>query len=586
MTIRTSPAHSGAGWCTAVCPRWSTGTAHARRGPRPPTGFLNSSSDFLMAGFATCCGRYRPLMFREAQPTDLKTKPQRYRSADFSVLQILALFVALTLLISIPIWTHPLPPLSDYVNHLARMQVIAELSKDHPIARFYELDWQVIPNLSMDLIVPPLARMVNVYLAGQIFLFLTFAVIISGALMLNRALIGRFSVLPLLAIPLLYNYVFLVGLTNFMFGIGVAIWAVAAWVALRERIWPIRFAVSTAFVAILFFCHLSALGIYAIGILSVEILRLWQQKNQPWPLRILQFVLSGLPFLIVGPLLYLSPTMELVGAVSWEQRGKLDGLIYVIANYSDIAAFALAGVLIAGGVWAMRHRVLRFHPLVLVLLAVGGSVYFALPRVMFDTYMADQRVPLGIAFMVFACGDLDTRRRLVRRGFLTILVVLIAGRVLEIDYNWSQLSDSTSEFRSSVRRIAPGSKVFVAYANPSAGDDVRDLGLVHAACIATIERAALVTTLFSVQGKQVIHVRPDFRDYADIHDGTPPSTAQLILAAEHPLPNMPAFWLNWTKFDYIYILFTEDDAANPDPSRLRLVADGDRFQLYRIIKPQ
>jgi hypothetical protein len=205
---------------------------------------------------------------------------------------------------------------------------------------------------------------------------------------------------------------------------------------------------------------------------------------------------------------------------------------------------------------------------------------------MFDTYMADQRVPLGIAFMVFACGDLDTRRRLVRRGFLTILVVLIAGRVLEIDYNWSQLSDSTSEFRSSVRRIAPGSKVFVAYANPSAGDDVRDLGLVHAACIATIERAALVTTLFSVQGKQVIHVRPDFRDYADIHDGTPPSTAQLILAAEHPLPNMPAFWLNWTKFDYIYILFTEDDAANPDPSRLRLVADGDRFQLYRIIKPQ
>jgi hypothetical protein len=49
---------------------------------------------------------------------------------------------------------------------------------------------------------------------------------------------------------------------------------------------------------------------------------------------------------------------------------------------------------------------------------------------------------------------------------------------------------------------------------------------------------------------------------------------------------MPAFWLNWTKFDYIYILFTEDDALNPDPARLRLVADGDRFQLYRIIKTQ
>src|SRR5262245_44869392 len=89
------------------------------------------------------------------------------RSRDFSVSQIGALFVALILLISIPIWTHPLPPLSDYVNHLARMQLIAELSNNHPIASFYELHWQVIPNLAMDLVVPSLARIVNVYLAGQ-----------------------------------------------------------------------------------------------------------------------------------------------------------------------------------------------------------------------------------------------------------------------------------------------------------------------------------------------------------------------------------------------------------------------------------
>ena len=43
---------------------------------------------------------------------------------------------------------------------------------------------------------------------------------------------------------------------------------------------------------------------------------------------------------------------------------------------------------------------------------------------------------------------------------------------------------------------------------------------------------------------------------------------------------------NWTKFDYLYILFTEDDAPNPDPRRLQLVADGDGFQLYRILKTQ
>ena len=112
---------------------------------------------------------------------------------------------------------------------------------------------------------------------------------------------------------------------------------------------------------------------------------------------------------------------------------------------------------------------------------------------------------------------------------MIVLIVMITARLIEIDYNWSQLSDSTSEFRSSVRRIAPGSKVFVAYADRALGEDVRDLGLVHAACIATIERSALVTTVFTVQGKQVLHVRPEFRDYADLRDGTPPSTAQLIV---------------------------------------------------------
>jgi hypothetical protein len=511
-------------------------------------------------------------MLRKSPPSVLKGKAPRSGRADFSVAQILALAVALTLLISIPILTHPLPPLSDYVNHLARMHVIADLSRNQQLAVFYQLNWQVIPNLAMDAIVPSLARLVNVYLAGQIFLVAMFALIISGVVMLNRALVGRFSVLPLLAIPLLYNYVFLVGLTNYIFGIGVALWTLAAWISTRERAWPIRFTLSTASIVILFFCHLSALGIYAIGLLSVEVLRLWQHKSAPWPPRIAEFVVSGMPFL--------------VAATSWEQRGKLDGLFFVFSTYSDIAAFALITILAAGVVWAVRHRVLQFHPLATVLLIVGGVVYFALPRVMFDTYMTDQRVPLGVVFMLFACGDLDTRRRLVRRGFLSLLVVLIALRLLEVDYNWSQLSDSTSEFRSSVRRIAPGSKVFVAYANASAGEDVRDLGLVHAACIATIERSALVTTLFTVEGKQVVHVRPDYRDFADLNDGTPPSTPQLILAAEHPLPDMPAFWLNWTRFDYIYILFTEDDAPNPDPARLRLVTDGDRFQLYRVIKPQ
>ncbi|HEY7999639.1 MAG TPA: hypothetical protein VIE87_12520 [Pseudolabrys sp.] len=524
-------------------------------------------------------------MLQPNKPIITNLPGSRSRAHGFSAPQIAVLFAAFTLLISIPIWTHPLPPLSDYVNHLARMHVIATLSKNPQLAQYYEIDWQVIPNLTMDLIVPLLARFMNIYLAGQVFIVGMFALIVSGVLALNRALIGRWSVFPLFAFPLLYNYVFLVGLMNYIFGIGVALWALAGWIALRERPWPLRVALSTICVVTLFFCHLSALGIYGIGVLSFEILRMWERRREPWPGRIADFVASGLPFLAAAPLLYASPTMQLVSGTYWEQSGKIAGVMYAISDYSDIAAFALIAAMVASIVWAVRHRVLRFHPLVLTLLIVGAVVYLTLPRIMFDTYMTDQRVPIGVIFMLFACGDLELRRRLVRRAFMVVLIVLISARLIEIDLNWSQLSDTTSEFRSSVRRIAPGSKVFVAYADRSLGEDVRDLGLVHAACIATIERSALVTTVFTVSGKQILHMRPEFRDYADTKDGTPPSVAQLVVAADHPVPNTPAFWLNWTKFDYLYVLFTEDEAANPDPTRLKLIADGDRFQLYRILKP-
>src|SRR5581483_2921257 len=178
---------------------------------------------------------------------------RRRGAGGFTGAQIVILFIVLTIFIAIPIITHPLPPISDYVNHLARMHVIATIGTDANVARFYQINWDIIPNLMMDFVVPVFARVMNVYLAGQLFVIASFVLITTGTLALNRALMGRWSVLPLIAFPLLYNYVFLVGLANYIFGIGLAVWALAAWVFLRERAWPLRYIASSLFVVMLFF---------------------------------------------------------------------------------------------------------------------------------------------------------------------------------------------------------------------------------------------------------------------------------------------------------------------------------------------
>ena len=511
------------------------------------------------------------------------TAPLRRRTLAFSGGQIAVLLLLMLLVASIPIWTNPLPPLSDYVNHLARMHVIAAINSDPDLARFYEIDWQPIPNLMMDLIVPLLARVVTIYHAGQIFLVAMFALIMSGTVVLNRALFGRWSAFPLVAFPLLYNHVFLVGLTNYMFGIGLALWALATWILLRERHWSLRLAVSTLFVVALFFCHFSALGVYGAGLLATEMLRLWAQRKEPLTWRLVDFFAAGLPFLPVVPLLLDSPLLRLADEYYWERLGKIDGLIYAIEVYSDIAAFALLAIIIAGVVWSVRHNLLRIHPLLWMLGTVAGLIYLMMPRVMFATYMADQRLPIAFAFMLVACMTIDLRHRLVRRGFLVILVVTLLVRVIEVDVSWAELSTATSEFRASVKRIKKGSKVLVAYAKSDGGDDVADYGIVHAACIAIIERSALVTTAFTVKGKQVLQVRAPYRDIVDTEDGTPPTTGRLEATADRPSVDQAKYWDLWPEhYDYLYVLFTESDAPNPDPDRLTLLQDGTNFQLYRI----
>jgi hypothetical protein len=247
-----------------------------------------------------------------------------------------------------------------------------------------------------------------------------------------------------------------------------------------------------------------------------------------------------------------------------------------------VAVLLAATVVVATG-WALWQRALRFHAFGCVLPGFGGVVYLAMPRIIFDTYMADQRLPISLVFMVIACARLEIRHHYVRRGVMAVLVLLLAMRVIEVQTMWTELSPGTASFRESVELIDRGAKVLVAYADPDGGDDVHNLGLVHAACIAIIERSALVTTAFTVVGKQILHVRADYRDRVDTQDGSPPMINNLVNVTDYSDARPEGYWGRWTSdYDYLYVLFTDSSYENPDPTRLTPIFAGERFVLYRI----
>jgi hypothetical protein len=494
---------------------------------------------------------------------------------------VAGLLVAVMAAISLPILTHPLPPLSDYVNHLATAHVVDGIRSDGDLQRFYRIEWQAIPNLMMDLVVPVLHRFMDIYLAGEIFTLSIFAVILSGTLALGRALNGRWSAVPLLASPFLYSGVLLVGVMNYLFGIGLALWAFAAWVALRERPWAWRYAASTLFVLALFVCHLFALGLYGLELLAFEAHRLLTRREGPLPRRLLDFVATGAPFLPALLLLVTGPTWESAGIPAyWDLAGKIDGVTAAISIYYPRIAFALIAALTLAAAFARYRGALHIHPVGWALFALGTVVYLALPRVLFAAHMADQRLPIALVCMLASCIQVDLIDRGARASFVALLAALLALRLGEVQIVWNDLVLGPTEARQAVMSIARGARVVVAHSDRSSTGLISDLGLLHIASLATIERSALVSTAFTVEGKHILQVRDEFRPYVDARDGTPPSLPYFVAAAEG---SGPYYFSDWPHhYDYVFILFTRMGDPNPVPKRLALVEEGRHFQLYRV----
>src|SRR5258708_18108127 len=88
--------------------------------------------------------------------------------------------------------------------------------------------------------------------------------------------------------------------------------------------------------------------------------------------------------------------------------------------------------------------------------------------------MADQRLPLSLAFMVIACAQLDLRRLGLRHPFVgygavAVLFLLLTVPVLEGQTVWAALSPGAASFRESVPLVGRGAQVLGAFADSDRG---------------------------------------------------------------------------------------------------------------------
>ena len=500
----------------------------------------------------------------------------------------LTAFLVACILALIPVLSVKFPPVSDYVNHLARSYLIANDGRDPALGQFYAIDWQLIPNLAMDLIVPPLAQILNIYIAGKVFLVLTMLILATGPHVIHYALYRRWSLGPLVATLFLYNGAFESGLVNYLFGIGVALFGIAAWIRLRQAPPLLRGAVSAGFIVALFLCHFSALGLYGIAVLGLE---LWHARAEPGSRRHWRASLAvfALPFLIVPVLAAAGPGGNdlLNGPIEWTLYDKLRGLFFMFESQSvsRIPDAVFAAVAIGLAFWAWRRGVVRLHPAGAIIALVGLVAFFVTPVRIMSAWGADVRQPLGYFFILIGFLDWRLPTARARNAAVLALLCLLVARIGVVDRAWASLRINSAEMARSLEFVDRGSKVLVAEVDAPAYPPGHTLHYLP--CSAMIERSSLCSLAFSDPDQQVLTVKPPYRSIAGGFNDDPPKLHELAVPPIHS-PETPSgriYWVNWTKtYNYLYLLSTEPGARNPFPGVLTKIYEAPHFQLYAINK--
>jgi hypothetical protein len=484
---------------------------------------------------------------------------------------VITAFIALLAIVSVPLFSTVLPPLVDYPNHLARLHLIAEGGN-----QFYAVRWAPLPDLAADLVVPALARVMPVDMAGKLFLVLTFALLVGGAIWLNRAATGCWRLWPLLAFLLLYDRILLWGFINYLFGLGLAICGVALWLSLDEK--PAWRASASAFVALTcFLSHIAAFGIYVLAIAGTELPAMWALSRLGDYRRVVaRLAIAAVPFVLPAILFLFFQPPGVGGPISYGNFArKADLLFSVFDNYSrpfDIACFALFVALFAVLAWRRR---LWLAPRLRIALAILFAVYLLLPSQMMTGSGVDRRIPIALFLLLIAATAPALPARAARLLGIAIAAVFIA-RMAVIEAVWLKADRLYAADIAVIDSLPQGAKLAVA--NPPHDVNAGAIPQLHVATLAAARREAFVPTIFAYRTQQPLALRPPYDALA-----ARTSSGQLWAAfVDGDRGERTAAAAVLGGYDFIVFADRDPFAAPSDPC-LRPLSAAPRFQLFALV---
>ena len=415
--------------------------------------------------------------------------------------------------------TYPL--LHDYPSHLARIHILVHWHASPALQRWYDLHAFLLPNMGMDLLAWALAQLVPVDVAGRLVIAASLGTILSGCLVLHRHLHGAYACWPLVAAVFLYNRVFLFGFLNYLLGVGLLLWATGLWIAWRSAAPWRRFLWGTGWAVVLFFCHLAALGVYAVILVGYEVQRSATTARISWQLAGRDLLVSAATFILPVWLFLWSSTAVAVGGTGEAFRDTAHLRVWKpLTAYQAVMAgqpfldTVLLAALAVGSVTVVidgRLRVAKamYGPLALLLVT-----YLVMPFHALGVAYADSRLPVAILMVVIGSTHLSLRRRTANRALLAGLVAVLVVRMLVLATEWQRDERVTRVLVTAFAALPPGGILFAASEAPPPTYAYGFMDLLflrpplnHVTGLATLQQPIFVPVIFANRSQQPITVR-------------------------------------------------------------------------------
>jgi hypothetical protein len=507
------------------------------------------------------------------------TASARLGSVRSVAIVVFALLAAASLL---PVLLTPIPAMVDYPNHLARMYILSQ--NGTPDANpYYEVAWALYPNLAMDLLVPQMARLIGVENATRLFLLLSQLLIVGGALMLERVVKGRVHLAGFAALMFLYCLPFTWGFVNFEFGLGVSLWAIAAYLMMAERALPVRFVVNAIFVTTLFAAHFFSLGIYGATLGFYELWRGYDRKVS-YRNAALRLVMLAIPAAALFGVMRLTAGSIGSKGTAWLFEFKPLWLFRIMNGYNLTVSAASALALMVFLYFAARRGVLKLDPAG-IWLAIGFALlYLAIPSTLLGTSFVDLRVIPAAALIIPAFCSLSLPNRRWTIAALTAVTGITLANLATVFVVWLSYRADYAAIIESFHKIDRGSLVLVGGSGEGEDPPFNDLTqypMAYAPTLAVHYANAFVPNVFTEVGKQPVQARAAVHRLAIPYGGPMPIRVLTAIAAGQTPSDVPPFVRTWYRdYDYLYVLGPR--VVNPLPNLLEELDRSARFVLYKI----